>query len=142
MKTDNTEIGRLGEEIAADFLRGKGYEILERNVHAGHGELDIVAQKGEILVFAEVKTRHAVQGQSGIYGTPADAVNRKKQEILVKTADEYLRRHEELGNCFPRIDVIEVYLDRNDRPSAVEHYENAVRKRNLKSKKRSAEEAY
>lgn len=138
MKTDKKETGQLGESIAADLLLKKGYEILERNVHAGHGELDIVARQGEILVFAEVKTRHAEQGKNSPYGSPADAVDRRKQEMLVKTAEEYLKRHTELKNLYPRIDVIEVYLDPNDAPTAVEHYENAVRKRNLKRNDRGS----
>lgn len=132
MKTDKQETGRIGEDIAAAFLREKGYDILERNVHIGHGELDIVAKCGNSLVFAEVKTRHAKQGQNSPYGTPADAVDRRKQEMLVKTADEYRKRHTELGELFPRIDVIEVYLDPFDRASAIEHYENAVKKRRVR----------
>jgi len=138
MKTDKQETGRLGEGLAAEFLREKGYEILEMNVHAGHGELDIVARQGEILVFAEVKTRHAKQGQNSPYGTPADAVDRRKQEMLVKTAEEYRKLHPEYAELFPRIDVIEIYLDQNDSPTAVEHYENAVKKRRVRGKVRGS----
>jgi len=136
---DKQTTGQAGERIAADFLRDKGYEILGMNVRAGHGELDIVARMGEILVFAEVKTRHVLPGSPMLYGTPADAVDRKKQENLVKTADEYLRRNGEYADCYPRIDVIEVYLDGSDRPYAIEHYENAVRKRNVRRKNTSIE---
>ena len=135
-KTDKKETGRRGEDIAADYLREKGYEILERNVHAGRGELDLVARRETSLVFVEVKCRHATQGQNSPYGAPADAVDRRKQAMLVKTADEYLKRHPEFGELFPRIDVIEVYLDRFDSPSAVEHYENAVRKRRVRESER------
>ncbi len=138
MTTDKKETGRIGEDVAADFLRGKGYEILERNVHAGHGELDLVAKFGDALVFVEVKTRHAVQGRNNPFGTPADAVDRRKQEMLVKTAEEYRKRHTEYAELFPRIDVIEIYLDKNDSPTAVEHYENAVRKRRIRGNVRGS----
>ncbi len=131
---DAMATGRLGEQYAAAYLCEKGYEILEMNAHAGHGELDVIARMGDRLVFVEVKTRHADRHSPQPFGTPADAVNGRKREMLVKTAEEYLRRHDELGACYPRIDVIEVYLDSEHRPSAIEHYENAVRKRNVRRK--------
>ena len=137
---DKQETGRLGERYAAELLREKGYEIIGMNVHAGHGETDIVAKRGDILVFAEVKTRHAVRGFTKAYGAPKDAVDRRKQAVLVRTAEEYLRQHPEYESCFPRIDVIEVYLDRADAPSVIEHYENAVRKRNVRQKPISYQE--
>ena len=138
MATDKKETGRLGEDIASDFLREKGYRILEQNAYVRHGEIDLVAQTGDALVFVEVKTRHAEKGQRTPYGAPADAVDRRKQENLVRSAEEYLKRHTELHELYPRIDVIEVYLNQNDTPTAVEHYENAVRKRYLKRNDRGA----
>lgn len=129
---DKQTTGRTGEDFAAEFLRSRGYEILGRNVRAGRGELDIVARRGDVLAFVEVKTRHAVPGVRSPYGTPAAAVNWKKQENLVKAAEEYLKRNAPDGEWRPRIDVIEVYLDADDRPSALEHYENAVRKRRVR----------
>ena len=131
---DKQETGRLGERYAAELLRKKGYEILGMNVHAGHGETDIVAKLGEILVFAEVKTRHTEKGFTKTYGAPKDAVDRRKQENLIRTAEEFLKQHPEYNGCYPRIDVIEVYLDPSDVPSLIEHYENAVRKRNVRRK--------
>ncbi len=131
---DKKETGRLGERFAAELLRKKGYEILGMNVRAGHGEIDIVAKRENVLVFAEVKTRHAVQGLTKAYGAPKDAVDRRKQEILVRTAEEILKTSPDHADCYPRIDVIEVYLDPEDRPSVIEHYENAVRKRNVRQK--------
>lgn len=128
---DSKQTGILGERIAAEYLSEKGYSIIAMNVHVGHCELDIIASNGIYLVFAEVKTRHAVYGKRSVYGTPADAVDRKKRENLVKAAEAYYRGNDKYSGLFPRIDVIEVYLDGNDNPSAVEHYENAVRKRDL-----------
>ncbi len=132
--TTTVAIGRLGEDHAAEYLRSKGYEILGRNVHLGRGELDLVVRKGENLVFAEVKTRHGTKGVYSPYGTPGDAVDLRKREMLIKTAEEYLRQHEEVAECYPRIDVIEVYLDKSHRPSAIEHYENAVHKQSVRKK--------
>lgn len=139
---DKQNTGRMGEQLAADYLREKGYQILDRNVHVGHGELDIVARQGEYLAFVEVKTRHAVPGKCGAYGTPADAVDRKKQENLVKSAEEYWKRNESVRELYPRIDVVEVYLDESDRPAAIEHYENAVRKRDIYRNKMKHHERY
>ncbi|HID55979.1 TPA: YraN family protein, partial [Candidatus Poribacteria bacterium] len=62
------EIGLLGEEIAADFLRRKGYRLLERNIRIGRGEIDLVALDGETLVFVEVKTRKGLR-----YGHPSES---------------------------------------------------------------------
>ena len=99
---DKITYGKLGEEKAQQFLKQQGYKILAVNYQLRCGEIDIIAQKGKVIIFAEVKTRI-----SDLYGVPAAAVNLKKQQKIIKVARQYLLRHnKEDGPC--RFDVIEV----------------------------------
>ena len=68
-------LGRAGEKLAVDFLKKKGFKILKTNYKTVVGEIDIIAQDREYIVFIEVKTR-----SSDNYGLPREAVDRKKQE--------------------------------------------------------------
>lgn len=114
---DKITYGKLGEEKAQQFLRQQGYKILAVNYQLRCGEIDIIAQKGKVIIFAEVKTRI-----SDLYGVPAAAVNLKKQQKIIKVARQYLLRHnKEDGPC--RFDVIEVYL--RDNTSKINHIEDA-----------------
>lgn len=93
------QIGDFGENAACRFLENKGIQVLKRNYYARGGEIDIIAKDGETIVFAEVKTR-----VSKDYGTPAEFVDYKKQEKIVKTALGYLGT----DDINMRFDVIEV----------------------------------
>ena len=84
---DHNDLGKLGEELAVNYLTGKGYKILERNWHNIHKEIDIIAKDGKFLVIVEVKTR-----QSDEYGEPDIAVTRKKQRMLIAAANAYITR--------------------------------------------------
>lgn len=95
-------IGQWGEERAAQMLAEKGFEILERNFHSRWGEIDIIAEDGEYLIFAEVKTRCSAR-----FGTPAEAVTLSKQKKITQTAEVWLMEHPTEKQ--PRFDVIEVY---------------------------------
>lgn len=81
----NLELGALGEELAAGHLTGKGMTILERNWRCRYGELDLIAQDGDTVVFVEVKTR---SGRG--YGTPAEAVTFAKQGRIRRLAGLWL----------------------------------------------------
>ena len=98
------EIGKLGEDIACDFLIKNYYEIIERNFKCKMGEIDIIAKEGNELIFVEVKTR--AQNE---FGTPADAVNKRKKSHIYHVAEYYLMINK-IENVFCRIDVIEVYI--------------------------------
>ena len=101
------EIGKIGEDLAVRYLESLGYIIIERNFSAKQGEIDVIAQDNEELVFIEVKTR-----TNNLYGKPIDAVNEVKQKHLISTTKYYLyTKH--LENYFIRLDVIEVYLREN-----------------------------
>ena len=81
--------GDLGEDAAARYLESRGFRVLERNWRFRQWELDLICRDGDTVVFVEVKTRRA-----GSMATPADALDRKKRERLVKAASQYLTRHD------------------------------------------------
>ena len=74
--------GKLGEDAACKYLKKQNYQILERNYRKRYGEIDIIAQKSNKLIFAEVKTRSGER-----YGTPSEAVTFSKQQKIIKTAE-------------------------------------------------------
>ena len=102
------EIGKRGEEIAAEFLERNGLRIVERNYHCRWGELDLVAAESDNRIhFVEVKTRTVT-----IFGTPAAAVTYMKQQKIKKTALTWLQSQE---RYFPGLsfDVIEILVKEN-----------------------------
>ena len=105
MKKFSTQnIGEIGEEYAVKFLKKKKYKILERNYRKRYGEIDIIAENKNYIVFVEVKTRNTASLTSA-----ADAVNRQKQLKIIKTASLYLAENETEKFC--RFDVCEVYVN-------------------------------
>jgi putative endonuclease len=85
---DRRKWGKAGEDLAAHFLEQSGLKILERNFRFERGEIDLIAEDGEELVFVEVKAR-----RSNAFGAPEDAVTEKKQEQVHAVADGYLFMH-------------------------------------------------
>ena len=85
---EKRKIGDLGENIAADYLRARGYRILERNFSCRFGEADIIAADSGYLVFAEVKLR-----KDSRFAEAREYVDRKKQEKIILTAKYYLMKH-------------------------------------------------
>lgn len=100
----NKMIGAAGEKIAADFLIEKGYRILARNVKTPLGEIDLVADDHETLVFIEVKTR-----SSSRFGSGEEAVGWSKQARLGRLASWYLLRHSKPDQAI-RFDVLAIDL--------------------------------
>lgn len=82
---DHNELGKLGEELAVEFLQKNGYVILETNWTFQKAEIDIIAQKENILAIVEVKTRSSLD-----FGLPQDFVKPKKIQLLVKAVNEYV----------------------------------------------------
>lgn len=117
---DSLKIGKKGEDIAVCYLENRGYKILDRNYYSRYGEIDIIAEKENYIVFVEVKIRRV--------GTPfiaAEAVDTIKQKKIIKTATIYLSQ---TGTGLqPRFDVIAILfnkkLGRCD--YTVDHIENA-----------------
>jgi putative endonuclease len=96
--------GKKGEELAADYLTKAGYRIVERNYRCVFGEIDIVAEEGDTLVFVEVKSRH-----SSSYGEPQLAVDYRKQRKISTVALNYIEeKHKQGRNA--RFDVVSVKL--------------------------------
>jgi putative endonuclease len=115
------ELGSLGEKLAADALKKKGYRILGKNYRCPHGEIDIVAKKGDCLVFIEVRSKSGTA-----FGSPEESVTGPKRERLVSTALDYLSNHSEMA-CDWRIDFVAVEFDRElNRATRIEIVENAV----------------
>lgn len=96
--------GDAGEEYAVNYLKKHGCKILARNFRKRYGELDIVAQKAEYVIFVEVKTRRL-----NTLAQPYEAVDRKKRQRLIKTALAYLTENN--IDSFCRFDVCEVFTD-------------------------------
>ena len=115
MKNLHNILGRDGEELAAQLLKKKGYRIIERNWKLGDLETDIIAQKGDIIAFVEVKTR-----SEGTITPPEKAVDKLRKQRLIAGAQAYLRKNQ-LDNPW-RMDIISIIM--NDEPEVV-HFEDA-----------------
>ncbi len=98
--------GDIGEDYAVKFLKKKKYKILDRNFRKPFGEIDIIAENKEYIVFVEVKTRHQNSITSG-----AQAVDYRKQQKIIKTAVAYMADKDTEKYC--RFDVCEVYIDKD-----------------------------
>ena len=112
--------GVWGEAQIANYLRRRRYEMLAHSYHCRFGEIDLIARKGGVLCFVEVKTRTNLS-----CGLPREYVTPKKQERLRKTAAWYLMVRD--LDCPARFDVAEVYTDvrRSARSTRIEYIENA-----------------
>jgi len=92
--------GAAAESVAADALRGAGYQVLEQRFRYGHSDVDLVARRGAVVVFVEVKSRADER-----YGAASEAVTARKQANLVRAASVWLTRHGRAWNSI-RFDVI------------------------------------
>ena len=126
MKTK--DIGNIGENAAVRFLKNNKYKIIARNVHLSHNELDIVAvcKKSKTVAFIEVKARSVDDDLYSKFGSPASAVTTQKQARTIEAARAFLRENKKVRDLQPRIDVIEVYLHKEDlKLLKINHIENA-----------------
>lgn len=98
------ELGRIGENIIADYITKLGYKVVERNFEYNQGEIDIIAKDKEELVFIEVKTRTDIS-----YGEASEAVTNTKKRHLINSIKYYIYK-QKLENQPIRIDVAEVYI--------------------------------
>lgn len=113
MPTQHLLIGQKGEDLAARFLRSKGFLILERNWRYAKGELDLITKWEDFLVIVEVKTR-----STGNHQNTVEAVNASKQELIKTTAEYYLQQKNWEHEL--RFDIVSIILH----PSLdVEHFE-------------------
>lgn len=113
---EHNELGKLGEELAVDFLIEKGYEILETNWRFQKAEVDIIAQKENILAVVEVKTRSSLD-----FGLPQEFVKPKKIQLLVKAINEYVTQND--LDVEVRFDIVAIHKEKSE--FVIEHIEDA-----------------
>jgi putative endonuclease len=114
-------LGRLGERAAGEFLTRSGWTVLHRNYRFGRREVDLVARRGDLVAFIEVKTR-AGDG----YGVPEEAVTRLKRREIELVAAAYLAR-ERPGDVDVRFDVFAIVMQGDGAVRRIEHLEDAWR---------------
>jgi len=100
----NLYLGKAGEDLALDFLSGRGYRVISRNYRTRFGEIDIIAYDGPAVCFIEVKTRSQAR-----FGAPEEAVQRRKQRHMVKAATYFLTSNDLLESP-SRFDVVSIYF--------------------------------
>jgi putative endonuclease len=112
------KLGRRGEELAVAELTRRGYEIVTRNWRCPAGEVDVVARRGEVWYFVEVRTRRGRE-----FGTPEESLTQAKQQRMIDVALTYLGEHD-LHDVDWRISLVAVEMDRSGRPQRLEIYES------------------
>ncbi|MBO6879999.1 MULTISPECIES: YraN family protein [Winogradskyella] len=110
------ELGKKGEQLAVNYLANNNYEIVERNYRFDKAEVDIIAQKGDILAIIEVKTRSTID-----FGNPQDFVKPKQIKNLVKAVHEYVTEND--LDVEVRFDIIAIVKEKKG--FKIEHLENA-----------------
>ena len=116
---NHIDLGVKGEKLAQEFLKRRGYHILDTNFKCKFGEIDIIATKDDEISFIEVKTR-----SQDLFGSPAEAVNIAKQRHIYKVAQFYILS-ERMKDVPISLDVVEVYLYPKGKPRIV-HMRNAI----------------
>jgi putative endonuclease len=122
MALKKNELGAKGEDLAIRYLKKRGYRIIERNYRIKLGEIDVIAEQGDDLVFIEVKTR-----SDTTFGSPFESITAQKQQQLSKVALEYICRKKCYGRP-ARFDVVGIQFQegsRSLRDAAIELLQNA-----------------
>ena len=114
------DTGILGEKLAKDFLKKRGYRILETNHRCPEGEIDIVAKHEDSLVFIEVRTKTSLE-----FGSPEESITQAKKDRMRAAAFHYQQTHNNLPLLW-RIDVVAVELNQKGELRRIELIENAV----------------
>jgi len=113
----STSVGKLGENIAREYLKNKGYNIIEQNYRTKYAEIDLVAKKDNILAFIEVRTKTGEQ-----FGTPEETINMDKKRRLKMNSMAYVARKKWKG--LYQIDAICIVLNPNQELERLNHYKN------------------
>lgn len=119
METFKRRMGNLGEKIAKEYLKKKGYSIIANNFNCLFGEIDLIAQKDNQIIFIEVKTRTTKD-----YGLPEEAISFNKQQRMLRAAKIYLCKTKRGPIENYRFDAVSVYLNQKGGVDKIEHYEN------------------
>lgn len=107
MPETKLEFGKQAEKTAAEFLKAKGYKILQCNYRTKFGEVDIIAEDKGTICFVEVKARH-----SDVFGEPSEAISRHKQRQISKSAICYLKENNAFGRS-ARFDILTLLYTKN-----------------------------
>jgi putative endonuclease len=118
--TTDRPLGDRGERLAADYLERGGWTVLARNYRVGHREVDLVARRGEVVAFVEVKTRAGLG-----YGHPLEAITAGKRREIMRVAQAWVERHGQPGEEY-RYDAVAVLILGGGEP-VIEHVEDAWR---------------
>ena len=121
MKEYNKPIGNFGEDICTDYLIKNKYNIKDRNYKKNNGEIDIIATKGNILIFVEVKTRYSI-----IFCSPLECINYKKQLTIKKIASYYIYINN-LYDYYVRYDACFILMNKFDNTYKLNYLEDAFR---------------
>lgn len=113
----NQRVCKWGEEVAAEYLTKRGYEIVARNARTPYGEIDIIAKQGGIIIFVEVKTR-----TSNKMGLPEESITARKRQHMISAAEHYAAEHE-IDDW--QIDVISIEGKPESTPK-ITYFENAI----------------
>lgn len=105
-------LGKKGEELAFNYLKGIGYELIERNFRCKFGEIDLIVKDGQVIVFVEVKYR-----SSDDYGSPKEAITNDKIKKIIKAAEYFIVKNN--VNSLYRFDVVSIFKNN------IEHIKNA-----------------
>ena len=116
---DRAATGRTGESLVAALLEERGFSILERNARVGRLELDVIAKRGMLLVFVEVRTR-----TSDLYGGAEETIDRAKQQRIRHAAAGWVKANPDHRRCKIRFDAAGVLLKRGREP-VVDYYPDA-----------------
>jgi putative endonuclease len=120
MSGPRIRLGDAGERMAERVLADQGWEILDRKWRGSAGEVDLIADDGDLIVFVEVKTR---RGES--HGRAEESVSRSKCGRLLQLGEEFIQAHPEHGERFWRVDLVAITLDRNGAVARTTHIEDA-----------------
>jgi putative endonuclease len=123
MSAGRQAFGEVGERVAERWLRRQGWRIMQRRFRSGHRDIDLVAERGGVVAFVEVKARSGIQ-----FGDPVEAVGWRKQRELARSAMVWIDRHGRSEESY-RFDVIGVWLV--GERVRVRHVENAFTLRSL-----------
>lgn len=115
MKRYNKKVGAYGEELARKYLKDKKYKIIYKNFTTPYGEIDIISQLGNQLVFIEVKTR-----TTNTFGFPEQAINEEKKENFINSVEHYLTE-KNTSNKEIRADVISVQINKEKKTVKIWH---------------------
>lgn len=121
MKKLNKDIGTHCENLAREYLKEHGYDIIEYNFRNYLGEIDIICIKNNLLIIFEVKGRYSYD-----YGLPKESITYLKQKSIQKVTTSYMY-YKKLANINVRFDVLEVYLNSNNASFIINHIKDAFR---------------